>query len=57
VKKQVNIKAASEAEWLRWKAEAKRRGWTVTMLVRSAVNAVVDAAEDQREDLGLKGLR
>jgi hypothetical protein len=47
VKKQVNIKAASEAEWLRWKAEAKRRGWTVTMLVRSAVNRML-TEEDGR---------
>ena len=48
MKKQVNIKAASEAEWLRWKAEAKRRGWTVTMLVRSAVNKEIGTWVDEQ---------
>lgn len=44
MKKQVKILAASEAEHQRWKAEAKRRGQTVTILIRHAVNRVVDAA-------------
>jgi hypothetical protein len=48
VKKQVKILAASEAEHQRWKAEAKRRGQTVTMLIRAAVNKEIEEWTDEQ---------
>jgi hypothetical protein len=50
VKKQVKILAASEAEHQRWKTEAKRRGQTVTMLIRAAVNKEVGAWADEQTE-------
>ena len=49
LKKQVKILAASDAEHQRWKAEAKRRGQTVTMLIRAAVNKEIGAWLDEPE--------
>ena len=50
VKKQVKILAASDAEHQRWKAEAKRRGQTVTMLIRAAVNKEIGAWGDEQAE-------
>ena len=39
---QVKIIAASEAERERWKAAAKRRKWSLTTLIREAVNREIE---------------
>ena len=54
---QVKVIAASAAERDRWKAEAKRRNWSLNAFIRAVVNREVDAAEDYREANGFKGLR
>jgi hypothetical protein len=42
---QVNIEAQSAAEKQRWKLEAKRRGWSMTLLIRTAVNRLLTEAD------------
>lgn len=49
---QVNIQAKSAAEYQRWKAEAARRGWTMTRLVRVAVNKEIGAWVEERKAVG-----
>jgi len=46
---QVKIYAQSEAERRRWLAEAKRRKWTLSMLVREAVNRELARQEKEPE--------
>ncbi len=46
---QVNVRAKSAAEYQRWKQEAERRGWTITHLVRVAVNKILGEREDEQE--------
>lgn len=53
---QVNVRAKSASEYQRWKAEAERRGWSITHLIRSAVNRLVDESDarvpEQRKAVG-----
>jgi len=42
---QVKVRAASVAEHDRWKAEAKRRKWSLNTLVRESVNRMLSEAD------------
>jgi hypothetical protein len=48
---QVKVWAKSDAERERWRAEAKRRKWSLTTLVREAVNREIERAESERGDM------
>ncbi len=50
---QVNIEAKSAAEKQRWRIEADRRGWSMTRLIRTAVNSLIEEREEeQRKAVG-----
>lgn len=49
---QVNILTKSAAEHQRWKLEAARRGWTMTRLIRVAVNKEIGAWVDEQKAVG-----
>lgn len=46
---QVKVWAVSESERDRWVAEAKRRKWSLTTLVREAVNGEIERAAAEAE--------
>ena len=48
---QVKVWATSEAERERWWAEAKRRKWSLTTLIREAVNREIERAESERGEM------
>jgi hypothetical protein len=50
---QVNVRTKSLSEYQRWKLEAERRGWSITLLIRTAVNSLIDSREEeQRKAVG-----
>lgn len=48
-RRQVKVRAASEAEWERWVAAAKRRAWSVNTLIRQCVNREIQRELDDLE--------